>query len=424
MTETNLHEPTKKSQPVGGAQTPAFVAVRAIPIEAFGAHHGRQTRKFVLSTLASHADNNGTNAWPSQSTLASEVGLTDRGLRKVIVWLEQHKFLSINYKSHRVRRSKDQPWTDMVNEYTIHTRNGSTPGTEASPVAPGTEASSTRNGSVEHPERYSSSNHQLTTNQPQEIHTHESKNENLTLQEQDQNLHREQGVRGQGPVVVQPAGTNLKTQRTILELAEQACIEAGVWGGDYEDDYDIGWSVVWAISRKLERFPDADPVKTIPRLILAWQYHMTTEMDPESPLSFFNPNLDLLKSPLGEPSSVQETLIPVDQHALDMADLDAPLTPEAPDVDAPLVPEDKVLAVKTWEQVRKYVDRTLAFPHLTKWAERKVVLGVDANRYLVLADTDPSNSFQPEIDWALRGMDAPLWRRPIVSVRVITQGVA
>ncbi len=89
--------------------------MRALPIELFGTH-GRITRKLVLLTLATHADQDGTNAWPSLATLAAECGLTRRGIGKVIAWLRDHHFLTVAYKSKPVPGG-------AVNVYTITTWN-------------------------------------------------------------------------------------------------------------------------------------------------------------------------------------------------------------------------------------------------------------------------------------------------------------
>jgi Helix-turn-helix domain len=78
---------------------PIVFAVRDIPIEAFGGEHGRQTRKFLLLTLATHADQDGTRCYPGVGTIARETGLSQRGARKVITWLREHGFLGIAYKA-------------------------------------------------------------------------------------------------------------------------------------------------------------------------------------------------------------------------------------------------------------------------------------------------------------------------------------
>ena len=57
------------------AERPVVFAVRDLPIEAFGGEHGRQTRKFVLLALATHANSDGTRCYPSTATLARECGL-------------------------------------------------------------------------------------------------------------------------------------------------------------------------------------------------------------------------------------------------------------------------------------------------------------------------------------------------------------
>ena len=83
---------------------PAIVAdVRAIPIQRFGDEPGRQTRKFVLLVLATHADSDGGNCFPGMDTLAAEAGLTPRGLRKVVRWLEANNWLKVARNESRLR---------------------------------------------------------------------------------------------------------------------------------------------------------------------------------------------------------------------------------------------------------------------------------------------------------------------------------
>ena len=92
---TSGHVDQKKSL----VAPPVLFAVRALPIEVFGKGHGRHTRKFVLTTIVSHADSDGTNCYPSIALLCRECGLQQSGIHKVIKWLEDNRLLKIDYKA-------------------------------------------------------------------------------------------------------------------------------------------------------------------------------------------------------------------------------------------------------------------------------------------------------------------------------------
>src|SRR5690348_13630279 len=78
----------------------AALDARDLPCALFGTGRGARTRKLVFLTLATYANPDGTNAWPSQATLVDQCGLTDRALRDVIEWLGENGFFSeVAYKA-------------------------------------------------------------------------------------------------------------------------------------------------------------------------------------------------------------------------------------------------------------------------------------------------------------------------------------
>jgi hypothetical protein len=64
---------------------------RHLPIELFGCGRASYTRKLVYNYIATWADPDGTGAYPSLETIARDCGLTVRGLRNAISWLEEPK---------------------------------------------------------------------------------------------------------------------------------------------------------------------------------------------------------------------------------------------------------------------------------------------------------------------------------------------
>ncbi len=120
------------------AERPIVFAVRDMPIEAFGGEHGRQTRKFVLLTLATHANSDGTSCYPSVALIGRECGLTARGARKVVSWLRDSGFLQVTYRAG----------PGQTNLFTViaKVRNSSVP--EEQKRSLGTETPTVRNSSV------------------------------------------------------------------------------------------------------------------------------------------------------------------------------------------------------------------------------------------------------------------------------------
>ena len=151
----------------------AVLDVRSLPVSLFEDAPGRsrsasRTRKSVLWAIASWANPDGTNAYPSLKTITEACGLTERGLRKVIRWLEMNGFLDVEYKAGRngtnkyaviiseesravaqARYSLKNPTTGDPGRFDISARS-----TEDTPVQgiPGTLEHQTRNQTASHAE--------------------------------------------------------------------------------------------------------------------------------------------------------------------------------------------------------------------------------------------------------------------------------
>ena len=76
---------------------------RRLPIELFGSGHAKYIRKLVYNYIATWADPDGTEAYPGLETIARDCGLTVRGLRSVISWLEEHGLIRVDYKASKYR---------------------------------------------------------------------------------------------------------------------------------------------------------------------------------------------------------------------------------------------------------------------------------------------------------------------------------
>jgi predicted transcriptional regulator len=72
---------------------------RNLSIKTFGGKtSAARIRKFVFMTLASYANPDGSNAYPSITTIAVNCGLSDRQMQRIITWLEKHGLLHVEYK--------------------------------------------------------------------------------------------------------------------------------------------------------------------------------------------------------------------------------------------------------------------------------------------------------------------------------------
>src|SRR6202035_3331764 len=56
-------------------------------------------RKLVFMYLATWADPDGTDAYPALKTIATDCGLTVRGLSNILDWLSEHGLIAIEYKA-------------------------------------------------------------------------------------------------------------------------------------------------------------------------------------------------------------------------------------------------------------------------------------------------------------------------------------
>jgi hypothetical protein len=77
----------------------AVLDARSVPFELFG--HGRSAyiRKLVFMYLATWANPDGTDAYPSLQTIATHCGLTVRGLSNVLAWLAKYGLITVEYKA-------------------------------------------------------------------------------------------------------------------------------------------------------------------------------------------------------------------------------------------------------------------------------------------------------------------------------------
>jgi hypothetical protein len=161
----------------------AVLDARDVPIDLFGSGKGRMTRKFVFMMIATWADPDGTNSYPSVKTIAGNCGMTERGARKIILWLETNGLLIVEYKSgphgtnkytvnvtdgsqsracaeYALRPKTELKTGGSTARYGADTRNALVPGLDGNnrnvlvPGTPGTIEHPTRNDSAADPERW------------------------------------------------------------------------------------------------------------------------------------------------------------------------------------------------------------------------------------------------------------------------------
>lgn len=130
----------------GGNARPIVFAVRDLPITVFGGRHGRQTRKFVLLTIATHANPDGSSCYPAAGTVARECGLSVRAVQKVIAWLRDKAFLRIAIKMSPLRTNLFTVIPETVNA-SVHGERQSSSRTETSATVNGSGVDGERQGS-------------------------------------------------------------------------------------------------------------------------------------------------------------------------------------------------------------------------------------------------------------------------------------
>lgn len=102
--DSEVKDRRRAKSPGATKEPPKLKAVldgRRLPIELFGSGHARYIRKLVYNYIATWADPDGTESFPSRKTIAKHCGLTDRTVSKVVAWLEQHCLLRVDYKASR-----------------------------------------------------------------------------------------------------------------------------------------------------------------------------------------------------------------------------------------------------------------------------------------------------------------------------------
>jgi hypothetical protein len=72
----------------------------------FECGQSRFVRKLVYNYIATWADPDGSEAYPSRETIARDCGLTVRGLSNVVLWLENHCLLKVEYKASRLATNR------------------------------------------------------------------------------------------------------------------------------------------------------------------------------------------------------------------------------------------------------------------------------------------------------------------------------
>lgn len=301
--------------PEDSKQRPAFVAVRDLPIEAFGDRRGRQTRKFILTTIVSHANNTGGGAWPSQQTIAEETGVDPRTVRRVIRWLKDHRFLDVAGHSHWVGERK------MVNSYTVLTRGHSVPARSITVTAP---------EDVQHPPEDIQPSHQRTFSTSPED-THVSSNHQVPPVLPQKGTTSGAHIPKSEPQKQNPAPpqeTPNFVGSELWNLVGSFCVAAGIWDGEFPDENATnypdtftgeGIHVVYALTKKLLPIPIADLDGIIPQLVEVWLHHKASGLEPRNPAKFFAGTINInLSSTCAQtqdkPAPVQMTLTPQPQE--------------------------------------------------------------------------------------------------------------
>lgn len=82
----------------------AYFRGRKLPPEMFGPPRRRHLHKNVLLAIAGHADPDGTNAYPSQETLAAEAATSARNIRRAVTWLQEQEMVKILWKGTATSR--------------------------------------------------------------------------------------------------------------------------------------------------------------------------------------------------------------------------------------------------------------------------------------------------------------------------------
>ncbi len=82
-----------------GKPIKAVLDARHVAFDLFGHGHSAHIRKLVYMYLATWADPDGTDAFPGLKLIATDCGLTVRGLSNVLEWLAQHALIAVEYKA-------------------------------------------------------------------------------------------------------------------------------------------------------------------------------------------------------------------------------------------------------------------------------------------------------------------------------------
>lgn len=108
--------PVRAMLDVMGGQRQREQLVDRIDPKRFGKGEGRFLRKLVLLAIATSANPDGTNAYPSMKTIAHRCLLRDeRHARKIVAWLRKHKLIKVKENAHEIRPGSGL----FTNDYTI-----------------------------------------------------------------------------------------------------------------------------------------------------------------------------------------------------------------------------------------------------------------------------------------------------------------
>ena len=229
-----------------GSTRPIVFAVRDLPIQVFGGRHGRHSRKFVLLTLATHADFDGGKCYPATPTIARECGLSVRATQKVLAWLRENGFLQIAIKASPLRTNLFTILMPNVTNARVHGDNCSSPRTKETGMV---------NGSTADNERQSAHNLPVKPTKIQPTH--------------EEHAQASPGsVPSAGPEKAQTVPPKTPDGRpdslTSTEAAHCVCLELGLAGND------IRWLIRDAIDARV-RAGSEQPKQIAELMVVAWR---------------------------------------------------------------------------------------------------------------------------------------------------------
>jgi len=225
---------------------PIVFTVRELPIQAFGGRHGRHSRKFVLLTLATHADLDGGKCYPAIPTIARECGLSVRATQKVLAWLRDNRFLQIAIKASPLRTNLFTILVPDVPNASLHGDNCSSPRTGETGMV---------NASAADGERQSAHNLPIEPTKPKPTH---AKRAHLC----SDSVPSAGSVKAQTLPPITSDGRPLEHSST--EAAHYVCLELGLAGNE------IRWLLRDAIDARV-RTTSERPKQIAELMVVAWR---------------------------------------------------------------------------------------------------------------------------------------------------------